>query len=92
MALLLKAIEDWLRVVGEKGNEGSICFLMGNKIDVKSNKTENISISEAVACCVETPILYDTPFMVSAKTGQAVDDAFYRVAEIVCDNISSGQR
>ena len=82
-------VDGWLKTVEDKGgydNCDKPTFLMGNKID--KGQSVCVSFEDAEACCSNYGRLHDIPFMVSAKTGEGVDEAFYEIADVLYRKVS----
>ncbi len=71
-------VEDWLRLVCQYAPTSKV-HLVGNKVDLIANR--RVSKQEHDTFLLNTPKLQSGIFM-SAKTGENVVKAFYRVSDL----------
>ena len=58
---------------------------MGTKNDLELEEREKITLTDAEHFCSEMSQLHEKPFIVSAKTGEGVSEAFHEIAELLYD-------
>ena len=76
-------IDNWLRQTLEE-NQGpdKIFILMGNKMDI--DRPSNISMQE-IHMYYSSNNFFNLMFMVSAKTGDGIEDAFHEIVDMMYD-------
>ena len=73
-------VDRWVKSLEDNTGPAKMFVLMGNKTDL--DKPSNIPMSEIETYFCNSKI-FDRMFMVSAKNGEGIEDAFYEIADMM---------
>ena len=73
----LDGVKDWLEIIDKNADENLIKVLVATKIDLKVEK--QVDIKDALKLAKDFNF-YGDPISISSKTGENVQNAFYKVA------------
>ncbi|KAH7831110.1 Rab14 [Monocercomonoides exilis] len=76
----------WLTDIENLTDVGTVCALVGNKLDLQANR--QVSFGEAQAFAIENRMTY---FETSAKTGLNVDSVFLTLTNMIVKRVKGGE-
>jgi len=79
-------LSSWLSDTRNLTNPGTVIYLIGNKLDMEGNR--DVSYEEAKQFADENGLMF---LEASAKTGEYVEDAFLKTAQIIHECIQDGR-
>ena len=79
-------LTSWLTDARNLTNPNTVIVLIGNKVDMEDQR--DVSHEEAAAFAKENDLIF---VETSAKTGQNVEEAFLKTAQLIFKNVEDGQ-
>jgi Ras-related protein Rab-14 len=78
-------LTSWLTDARNLTNPNTVIVLIGNKVDLEDQR--DVSYEEAAAFAKENDLIF---VETSAKTGQNVEEAFLKTAQLIYQNVQDG--
>jgi len=78
-------VTSWLTDARNLTNPNTVIVLIGNKIDMEEHR--DVSYEEAAAFAKENDLIF---IETSAKSGQNVEEAFLKTANLIFQNVQDG--